>query len=127
MKTCIFCDRKINKTYYTCKEHLEWYKLYKDSPWFKELLRMQVKQYNITAREEGINYPETIPNPEINATNYFKETRGRKARLNHARIIKLRRYYTFNQLAVIFECSPNYLKEIIKNKAGYLVKKQKVR
>ena len=125
MKTCIFCDKRINKTYYTCKEHLSWYKEYKDTIWFKELIRMQAKQYSISYREEGINYIDSVPNIHINETNYYKENRGRKARLNHSKIIQLRRYYTYKQLSVIFECSIVSIKDIIARKAGYLVKKNK--
>lgn len=56
MKKCIFCDTPIKRTYYTCKDHLHFYKENKDAPWITELIQMDSKQERIDAKEIGVLY-----------------------------------------------------------------------
>ena len=123
MKTCIFCDKIINKTYYTCKEHLSWYREYKDTEWFQELVKMDRKQYAINEKEDSIGYIDSTSDYIVDWVQYGKKA-GRKPRINHYKVIEMRRYYTLEQLGVIFECNWRVIHNIISTKAPYLVKKR---
>lgn len=124
MKTCIFCDKQINKTYYTCKEHLPWYREYKDTEWLKELIRMDRKQIAISEKEDSISYIDNTNNYIADEWISYGSKVGRKARINHLKVIRLRQYYTYTQLGVIFECDRRVIQLIVARKAPYLIKKR---
>jgi hypothetical protein len=60
MKTCVFCGTSINRKFYVCRDHLSDYYANKDTAWFKELLRMELKQEQINSVECFTLVPELI-------------------------------------------------------------------
>lgn len=50
-KRCLFCDRIIANRLIVCKEHLGWWKEYKDTQWAKEFRKDQDRQFHIDKME----------------------------------------------------------------------------
>jgi hypothetical protein len=52
-KTCILCPNRIQTMYKLCRVCYKEYHQYTDTPWFKELVKMQIKQDRIDSLENG--------------------------------------------------------------------------
>lgn len=50
-KTCLFCDQVIPYRATTCREHREWSKLYANTTWYQELVKLQSRQTRINSFE----------------------------------------------------------------------------
>ncbi len=46
-RLCAMCDRVIADEFICCKEHMEYYRVYKDEEWFKVLVETQRRQFEI--------------------------------------------------------------------------------
>lgn len=46
-RICAVCDKLIADEFIVCKEHMEYYRTYKDEPWFKLLVETQRRQFEI--------------------------------------------------------------------------------
>jgi hypothetical protein len=52
-KTCALCDTKIKASYRLCHSCHKLYDQYSNTPWFKEIAKMQVRQDRIDILESG--------------------------------------------------------------------------
>lgn len=128
MNTCLFCDQVIRHNLYVCHAHLPWYRAHKNEQWLQELIKMHLQQKRINMKECATINSNLIQRQNYTQTGektpqYTYETRGRKPRLNHSKIIRLKRYFTYKELAIMFETNDRTIKKIIRKKASYLVKK----
>jgi len=53
IKTCILCDTKIQSSYKLCRACYAAYRAYVDTPWFKELAKLQAVQDRISQIENA--------------------------------------------------------------------------
>ena len=69
-RTCALCDNIIKSNYVVCKAHYNLYILYKNEPWFKELVNFSRRQFQIDNEEIAM----TLGDFPKNTKTYVKVT-----------------------------------------------------